>query len=153
MAKTIYLISIGKLSNRNIKAIAEDYIKRIIPFFHLKEIEIKELGYSEKQEIEREGEKILEVLIPGSFNICCDQKGINLSSEDFFEKLDKIFSNYKSTTFIIGGAFGLSEKVKAKSNFTLSLSEMTFTHQMARLIIVEQLYRYCMYKENHPFVK
>ncbi len=153
MAKTIYLISIGKLSNICIKGLVEDYIKRIKNFFEIVEIEIKEFGFSNKVEIEKEGNKIIESIAEKSFVIVCDQHGRKQSSEGFFKELDRVFNSFKSLTIIIGGAYGLSEKVKNNANLILSLSDMTFTHQLAKLIVVEQIYRYCMDKNNHPFIK
>lgn len=153
MAKTIYLISVGKITNKNLKSIIEEYIKRVSPFFEIIQKEIKEFGFSDQLEIEKEGEKILSLISDDSFIIVCDQNGEKLNSDLFFAKLDKSIQSFKSVTIVIGGAYGLSSKVKQKSNLILSLSPMTFTHQTARFVIVEQIYRYCMFKENHPFVK
>jgi len=153
MAKIIYLISVGKLSNQNISMVFNEYIKRISPFFKIIQKEIKEFGLKESEEINKESEKLLELISIDSFVIVCDQNGVSLSSEMFFEKLDNIIQKSKSITIIIGGAFGLSNQVKEKADLLLSLSPMTFTHQTARLIVIEQIYRYCMFKEKHPFVK
>ncbi|MCR4421713.1 MAG: 23S rRNA (pseudouridine(1915)-N(3))-methyltransferase RlmH [Exilispira sp.] len=153
MAKIIYLISVGKLSNQNISAICNEYIKRISPFFQIIQKEIKEFGLKESEEINKESEKLLELISKDSFVIVCDQNGVMLSSQNFFEKLDNIVQRSKSITIIIGGAYGLSNQVKEIADLILSLSPMTFTHQTARLILIEQIYRYCMFKEKHPFIK
>ncbi len=153
MAKIFYIISVGKLNDKNIKVLLDNYIKRINPYFKISEIEIKESGFSDKIEIEKESDKIIEVLPKNSFIIVCDQFGIKQSSQDLFNQFDKIFLSNKSLTIVIGGAFGLSIKVKEKADMILSLSDLTFTHQLAKLIVVEQIYRYCMFKANHPFVK
>lgn len=153
MAKTIYLICVGKLSNKGLQGLIDEYLKRINPFLSIKIIEIKELGFENNLEIEKESEKIFNHIEEQSFVIVCDEKGKNIDSDELFNNLDNAFINFKSVTFIIGGAFGLSEKVKNMANLILSLSKMTFTHQTARLIVVEQLYRYCMKKIGHPFVK
>ncbi|HPC37775.1 MAG TPA: 23S rRNA (pseudouridine(1915)-N(3))-methyltransferase RlmH [Exilispira sp.] len=153
MAKTIYFLVVGKLSNKNIKAIIDDYIKRTSSFFNIIQNEIKELGFTGKLEIEKEGEKINKNIEEDSFIIVCDEYGQKIDSQRFFTILDEIFVSYKSLTIIIGGSYGLSDDIKKKANLLLSLSNMTLTHQTARLLLTEQIYRYCMYKQNHPFVK
>lgn len=153
MPKIIYLISAGKLSNKNIKAVVDEYIKRILPFFSIIQYEIKESGLSKIIEIEKEKEKIESKIVNDSFIIVCDENGIELNSSQFFTKLDQAFISKKSITIIIGGAYGISDQIKKRANLLLSLSKMTFTHQLARLIIIEQIYRYCMNKQGHPFVK
>lgn len=153
MAKTIYFLVVGKLSNKNIKGIIDDYIKRISCFFNIIQNEIKELGFTGKLEIEKESEKMNKYIEDDSFIIVCDEYGQKIDSQRFFTILDEIFLSYKSLTIIIGGAYGLSDDIKKKANLLLSLSNMTLTHQTARLLVIEQIYRYCMYKQNHPFVK
>ncbi len=153
MAKTIYLISVGKATNKDISMIIEEYLKRISPFFEINSKEIKEFGLSSEAEKIKEGKKIIESIPNDSYIIVCDEKGKSLNSESFFNLIDRSLSNKKSISLIIGGAFGLSDEVRDKADLILSLSSMTLTHQIAKLVIVEQLYRYCMFKENHPFIK
>lgn len=153
MPKIIYLISVGKLTNKNIEAIINEYFKRISPFFKIIQYEIKESGLSGRLEIEKEKEKIEKRIIDDSFLIVCDENGLELNSSELFKSLDQAFISKKSITIIIGGAYGISDDIKKRANILLSLSKMTFTHQVARLIIIEQIYRYCMSKEGHPFVK
>ncbi|MFN3412280.1 MAG: 23S rRNA (pseudouridine(1915)-N(3))-methyltransferase RlmH [Exilispira sp.] len=153
MPKIIYLISVGKLSNKNIEAIINEYLKRISPFFKIIQYEIKELGLSGKIEIEKEKGKIKNKIMDDSFLIVCDQNGVELNSSELFKSLDQAFELKKSITIIIGGAYGISDDIKKRANLLLSFSKMTFTHQLARLVIIEQIYRYCMNKQGHPFVK
>lgn len=153
MAKTIYLISVGKATNKNISMIIEEYFKRISPFFEINSKEIKEFGLSCEAEKIKEGKKIIESIPGDSYIIVCDEKGKSFNSESFFNLIDRSLSSKKSISLIIGGAFGLSDEVKDKADLILSLSSMTLTHQIAKIVIVEQLYRYCMFKENHPFIK
>ena len=92
--------------------------------------------------IEEEGEKILSVLPQKSYKIALAVEGTMLSSEELAKKIDlSLTGGYSSISFIIGGAFGMSEKVKKSCDMMLSISRMTFTHRMMRVIILEQIYR------------
>ena len=87
-----------------------------------------------------------------SFLIVLDVAGETLTSEKFAEKISALnLRGISEITFIIGGAFGLSDSVRQAANFRLSLSAMTFTHQMARLILVEQIYRAFKINRNEPY--
>ena len=140
----IHIIQIGKTKDKNIAELVLEYIKRTSPYAKVKFITLNEekLTSSKTKEkiIQIEGEKILKN-ISSEFVVALDEKGKQFGSIDFAE----IIKNHKDAgqkiTFIIGGAFGLSNDVKAKANLTLSLSKMTFTHEMARLFLIEQVYR------------
>ena len=124
-----------------------EYVKRIKIFSN---IVIKEI--SECRTVDEEGEKLLAQVPQNSFLIVLDVAGETLTSEKFAEKISALnLRGISEITFIIGGAFGLSEKVRLAANFKLSLSQMTFTHQMARLILVEQIYRAFKINRNEPY--
>ena len=133
----INLITIGKLKEKFLVDGVNEYLKRIKIF---SKIEVKEIP--ECRTIDEEGKKLLAKVPQNSFLIVLDIAGVELTSEKFAEKISDLnLRGISEITFIIGGAFGLSEEVKNFADFRLSLSKMTFTHQMARLIIVEQIYR------------
>ena len=133
----INLITIGKLKEKFLIEGVSEYIKRIKIYA---KIEVKEI--LECKTVEEEGKKLLAQIPKESFVIVLDVGGEELNSEEFAKKLDELTLRGKSNiTFIIGGAFGISEEVKNVANFRLSLSKMTFTHQIARFLIVEQIYR------------
>ena len=140
----IHIIQIGKTKDKNIEELVAEYIKRTSPYAKVEFTSLNEekLTSSKTKEkiIEIEGEKILKN-ISSEFVVALDEKGKQFGSIDFAE----IIKNHKDAgqkiTFIIGGAFGLSNAVKTKANLTLSLSKMTFTHEMARLFLMEQVYR------------
>lgn len=133
----INLITIGKLKEKFLVEGVGEYLKRIKNYA---KIEVKEI--LECKTVEEEGKKLLAQVPQESYVIVLDVGGEELNSEEFAKKLNELTLRGKSNiTFIIGGAFGISEEIKENANFRLSLSKMTFTHQMARFLIVEQIYR------------
>ena len=114
-----------------------EYVKRLKPFAT---VEIKEVP--EQRSIDDEGERLLSLIPKDSWMCLLDIGGVEMSSEQFAAKLESLMLEGKSQwTFVIGGAFGVSEKLRAAADFRLSLSRMTFTHQMTRVILIEQIYR------------
>ena len=143
----INLITIGKLKEKFLVEGVAEYIKRIKIF---SKIEVKEI--SECRTIDEEGEKLLAQVPKNSFLIVLDVAGEALTSEKFAEKISALnLRGISEITFIIGGAFGLSDEIRLAANFKLSLSNMTFTHQMARLILVEQIYRAFKINRGEPY--
>lgn len=140
----IHIIQIGKTKDKNIAELVSEYIKRTSPYAKIEFITLNEekLTSSKTKEkiIELEAEKILKN-ISGDFVVALDETGKQFNSIDFAEIIKKQKDEGQKINFIIGGAFGLSSAVKAKANLTLSLSKMTFTHEMARLFLMEQVYR------------
>jgi len=140
----IYIIQIGKTKDKNIAELVSEYIKRTSPYAKVEFITLNEekLTSSKTKEkiIELEGEKILKN-ISSEFVVALDEKGKQFASTDFARIIKKQKDAGQKITFIIGGAYGLSNEVKAKANLILSLSKMTFTHEMARLFLMEQVYR------------
>lgn len=140
----IHIIQIGKTKDKNIEELVLEYIKRTSLYAKVKFTTLNEekLTSSKTKEkiIQIEGEKILKN-ISSEFVVALDEKGKQFASTDFAGIIKKQKDAGQKITFIIGGAFGLSNNVKAKANLTLSLSKMTFTHEMARLFLMEQVYR------------
>ena len=143
---TIKLLAIGKTDNKNLQSLIEDYQKRLS--FYIKfdlEIlpDIKNVkNLSESQQKEKEGELILAKITPTDQLILLDENGKSFSSVAFSEELQKkMNAGIKTLVFVIGGPYGFSEAVYAKAQGKISLSPLTFSHQMVRLFFIEQLYR------------
>ena len=143
----INIIVIGKLKEKFLIDAANEYLKRLKPYATIEIIEIPE-----GKTIDIEGEKIFSRLNFDSWICLLDVNGENISSEDFAKKISELtLSGQSNLTFIIGGAFGISQKLKNSAQFKLSLSKMTFTHQMARIILLEQIYRSFKINRNEPY--
>jgi 23S rRNA (pseudouridine1915-N3)-methyltransferase len=142
----IKLLLIGKTDTEYIKQGIEEYEKRIkhyIPYESIVIPAIKNIaGYSQSEIKTREAEQLIKRITVSDFLVLLDEKGRELSSVEFSGFLSQRFSSgIRSLVFIIGGAFGVTETIKKKANIILSLSQMTFSHQMVRLFFLEQLYR------------
>jgi 23S rRNA (pseudouridine1915-N3)-methyltransferase len=153
---TIKLLAIGKTDNKNLQSLMDDYQKRLS--FYIKfELEllpdIKNVkNLSESQQKEKEGELILAKITPTEQLILLDENGKSFSSVAFSEELQKkMNSGIKTLVFVIGGPYGFSETVYAKAQGKISLSSMTFSHQMVRLFFIEQLYRGFTILKNEPY--
>lgn len=145
----ITIVAIGKLKEKFLVEGVAEYLKRLRLFSR---IEIREIP--ECRTVEEEGKKILAQIPKDSFVFVLDVAGGAITSENFAEKISNLnLRGISNITFVIGGAFGLSEEVKKISDFRLSLSEMTFTHQMARLILLEQIYRAFKINRGEPYHK
>lgn len=129
------IISVG--SNKMFKAQELEYLARITRFAKAELVELKEdKSRHENEVIRKEGEMILARIKERNF-FALDPKGISISTEDF----EKRIRNRAYVVFVIGGANGLSDDVKRRSEKLISMSAMTFTHEMARVILLEQIYR------------
>jgi 23S rRNA (pseudouridine1915-N3)-methyltransferase len=89
--------------------------------------------------------------IQNTFLICLDERGKSFDSINFSKKLLDLFEHYPDITFLIGGADGLDDQVLAESNLKLSLSKMTLPHQLAKIVLIEQIYRAISISKNHPY--
>ena len=152
----IKLITIGKTDNKNLQSLIDEYQKRLSFYikFDLDIIpDIKNIkNLSESQQKDKEGEMILAKITPTDQLILLDEKGITFSSIDFSEELQKkMNSGLKTLVFVIGGPYGFSDKVYDKAQGKISLSLMTFSHQMVRLFFIEQLYRGFTILKNEPY--
>lgn len=153
---TIKLIAIGKTDNSNLQSLIEDYSKRLN--FYIKFLveiipDIKNVkNLSEDQQKQKEGELILNKLSATDVLVLLDENGMQFDSVNFSEYLQKYMNaGIKQLVFVIGGPYGFSEDVYKKSNGKLSLSKMTFSHQMIRLFFIEQLYRGFTILKNEPY--
>ncbi len=152
----IKLITIGKTDNKNLQSLIDEYTKRLSFYikFDLDIIpDIKNVkNLSEAQQKEKEGELILSKITPTDHLILLDENGKTFSSVGFSEFLQKkMNAGVKTLVFVIGGPYGFSDKVYEKAIGKVSLSEMTFSHQMVRLFVIEQIYRGFTILKNEPY--
>ncbi|WP_271392900.1 23S rRNA (pseudouridine(1915)-N(3))-methyltransferase RlmH [Aequorivita sinensis] len=152
----ITLLAIGKTDNKQLQSLMDDYIKRLgfyIPF----ELEVipdikNAKNLSEALQKQAEGDEILKRTNTADVLILLDEKGKTYTSEGFSQFLQKkMNSGLKNLIFVIGGPYGFSEEVYKRANEKVSLSSMTFSHQMVRLFFIEQLYRGFTILRNEPY--
>ena len=152
----IKLLAIGKTDDKNLQTLIEQYQKRLSFYvkFDLEIVpDIKNVNnLSEKEQKEKEGELILAKISPTDQLILFDENGKAFSSVGFSEYLQKkMNSGVKTLVFVIGGPYGFSDLVHQKATEKVSLSQMTFSHQMIRLFVVEQIYRAFTILRNEPY--
>ena len=142
----IKIIALGKIKEKFLKEGIDEFLKRLTPYASVEIVELPALEIKDENLTERvlkeEGEKILSHIKPQSFVITMEIKGKMLSSDEFAEKIQYLTNDGVSEIiFVIGSSCGISPIVSERANFKLSMSKMTFLHQFARLILVEQIYR------------
>lgn len=142
----IKIIAIGKIKEKFLKEGIDEFLKRLTPYAAVEVIELSPVEIKDEHLIERaldeEGEKILSYIKPQSYVITMEIKGKELSSEEFAEKIVELTNDGQGEiVFVIGSSCGISKNVSARANFKMSMSKMTFLHQFARLILIEQIYR------------
>ncbi|MDX1278907.1 23S rRNA (pseudouridine(1915)-N(3))-methyltransferase RlmH [Oceanihabitans sediminis] len=153
---TIKLLAIGKTDNKQLQSLINDYTKRLGHYIKF-ELEIipdlkKVKNLSEAQQKQKEGELILAKLNNTDVLILLDENGKQMDSVGFSNYLQKhMNSGIKQLVFVIGGPYGFSEEVYSKAQGKLSLSKMTFSHQMVRLFVIEQIYRGFTILKNEPY--
>ncbi len=152
----IRLLAIGKTDNKSLQTLIDDYTKRLSFYvkFDLEVIpDIKNVkNLSEAQQKEKEGELILSKLSATDQLILLDENGTTFSSVGFSDYLQKkMNAGIKTLVFVIGGPYGFSEDIYKKAQGKVSLSEMTFSHQMVRLFVIEQIYRGFTILRNEPY--
>ncbi len=152
--KTVLTV-VGKTTNKHIVACINDYVERIghyMPFTLNVIPELKNTkSLSEQQQKEREGELILSALQAGDVVVLLDEHGKELRSVDFARWLERKQQSARRLVFVIGGPYGFSPAVYQRADEQLSLSKMTFSHQMVRLVFTEQLYRACTIIRGEPY--
>lgn len=147
--QNVTLICIGKLKEQYLRDAVAEYVKRLSVLCKLSIVELPAEKLSDnpsQKEIENalqnEGKKILEKIPKGAFVYTMCIEGRQKTSEELSREMEDLaVRGFGSVAFIIGGSFGLSENVKAASNYRLSMSKMTFPHQVARVMLLEQIYR------------
>lgn len=157
----ISIICIGKLKERYWQEAVSEYSKRLKNYCKLKIVELKETklslnaGTAETEAVRiSEGKEILSRLGENTFVIVLEIKGERMDSEKFAKKIERLGNDGKSDiSFVIGGSLGLSREVSARADYRLSFSDMTFPHQMMRVILLEQIYRCFKINKNEPYHK
>lgn len=145
----ITIACVGKIKEKYLTAGIDEFTKRLTPFCKLEVVSINEERMpdnpspAEKQQIlEKETQRLLGIIPENSYVILLDVIGKQLSSPELAEKIDALALQGSShITFVIGGAFGYTDALRKRADFALSFSKMTFTHQMIRLLLIEQIYR------------
>lgn len=149
------LIVVGKTVDKNIIKGIEDYVGRIAHYMPFEIIVIPELKNTKKlstaSQKEQEGELILKQLQPSDTVVLLDEHGKEYRSIEFAAWIEKQQQTARCLVFVVGGPYGFSDAVYSRANSKLSLSKMTFSHQMIRLLFVEQIYRACTIIKGEPY--
>lgn len=152
--KTI-LILVGKTTDKHFQAGISDYVERIGHYMPFDIVTIPELkntkNLSEEQQKTMEGELILKQLQPSDTLVLLDEHGKELRSIELAKWLEQKQQTARRLVFVIGGPYGFSEAVYSRTNEKLSLSKLTFSHQMVRLVFTEQIYRACTIIKGEPY--
>ena len=152
----ILLLTVGKTKNQYLIQGISEYQKRLKHYIRFDILEIPNVRnskhFSDIELIKKEGKLILEKIQSNDYLVLLEEKGKEFTSSAFAEKLQTwMLSAKKRVVFVVGGAYGFSEEIYNRSNEKLSLSRMTFSHQMVRLFFVEQLYRGYTILNNEPY--
>jgi len=149
------LILVGKTINKHFVAGIEDYADRISHYMPFEIVTIPELrntkNLSEDQQKTSEGELILRQIQPSDTMVLLDEHGKEFRSIEYARWLQQRQQTARRLVFVIGGPYGFSDAVYSRANEKISLSKMTFSHQMVRLIFTEQLYRACTIIKGEPY--
>ena len=149
------LILVGKTTNKHLATVIDDYVGRIGHYMPFSVVVVPELkntkALSEEQQKEREGELILQKIKPTDTLVLLDERGSELDSVAFSQWLQRKQSSARNLVFVIGGPYGFSKAVYNRADEQLSLSRMTFSHQLIRVVFAEQLYRACTIIKGEPY--
>lgn len=157
----IRILAIGKIKEPYLKQGIDEYLKRIKPYSQIEIVEVSDEPVSDNPkdaEINHvkdvEGERVLKLLKPQDYLISLDLNKKQFTSPEFATFLqEKFVQGGSNVTFVIGGSYGLSDALKKRANDAISLSNMTFLHQMTRLILLEQIYRAFKINRNETYHK
>mgnify|MGYP002622401511 CR=1 FL=1 len=157
----IKIIAVGKIKEKYLSDAVNEYSKRINAYTRLNIIQVNDESCPERasgsvmeQVKMREGQRILDNISDKDYVITLEIKGRKLSSEHFAEHMESLRVEGRSdVAFVIGGSLGLSPEVSARADFKLSFSDMTFPHQLMRVILLEQIYRSYKIARNEPYHK
>ncbi|MDU5756131.1 MAG: 23S rRNA (pseudouridine(1915)-N(3))-methyltransferase RlmH [Veillonella sp.] len=154
-----YVICIGKLKDAYLRDGVAEFVKRMRPYGGITITELNESKIGDKpsdvdrkQVVIEEGERLLKNVPKNAYTVLLDVHGKTMSSEDLAKTVAKLeVDGVSDMAFIVGGAFGVSDELRRSVNYKLSFSPMTFTHQMVRLLLVEQIYRASKINRNEPY--
>lgn len=143
----IKIICVGKLKEDYLKSGVSDYVKRISKYHKINVIEVSD------SDIDNEEKEIIKHIDSRDYVISLCIEGEMLSSLELSRKIDNIFIVYSTITFVIGGSYGISSRIKERSNMRLSFSKMTFPHGLFRIMLLEQIYRSFKINNNESYHK
>ena len=157
----ITILSVGKIKEKYLKDAISEYKKRLSRYCKLEIIEVADENTpehaSKKEELkirEKEGERLLKHIREDAYVITLEITGNELSSEQFARKVEQLgVTGNSHVYFVVGGSIGLGENIKARSNYPLSFSKMTYPHQLMRVILLEQIYRGYRIVRGEPYHK
>lgn len=154
----IKIIALGKIKEKFLKEGLEEFLKRLTPYCSLDIIELSPIEIKDENLIDKvldeEGEKILSLLKSSAYVVTLEIGGRMFSSEEFSQKIEELINGgISELVFVIGSSCGISKKVSARADLKMSMSKMTFLHQFARLILVEQIYRAFKIMKNEKYHK
>ena len=151
----IKIIGIGKIKDKNLSSLIDDYQKKINRYHKIEIVEVKDepIRDNEKDVLDIEASRVLKLIQEQDYVILLDLHGKEIDSLEFAKKIDQLFISKPRIVFVIGGSLGLGEKLLQRANYRLKLSEMTFLHGMTRLILVEQIYRAFKILNNETYHK
>lgn len=150
----ILVVAVGKLKEPHFRAAADEYLKRLRPYADVRVIEVadQDLAKGEAAARRAEAESVLRALPEGAHVIALDARGTQRTSEEFAERLSDLALEGRSTVaFVVGGSAGLDASVIVRADETLSLGAMTFPHQLARVVLLEQIYRAFRIARGEPY--
>ena len=154
----IKIIALGKIKEKFLKDGIDEFLKRLTPYasveiVELTPIEIRDENLTQKA-LEQEGEKILSIINNDTYLITLEIEGKQISSEEFAVKINDLCNTgVNEVAFVIGSSYGIGKNVKARANYKLSFSKMTFLHTYARLFLLEQIYRAFKILKNETYHK
>ena len=154
-----YVVCIGKLKDAYLREGVAEFVKRMRPYGGITITELNESKIGDKpsdvdrkQVVAEEGDRLLKAVPKNAYTVLLDVYGKPMSSEELAKTVSKLeVDGVSDMAFIIGGAFGVSDTLRQTVNYKLSFSPMTFTHQMVRLLLVEQIYRASKINRNEPY--
>ncbi|MDO4377931.1 MAG: 23S rRNA (pseudouridine(1915)-N(3))-methyltransferase RlmH [Erysipelotrichia bacterium] len=153
----ISIVAVGKIKEKSLATLIAEYVKRISAYSKIEIIEVNDEPNDKLEEekvLSLEGERILRQIKKDSYVILLSLQGKQSDSVEFAQQLSKINTYHSShITFVIGGSLGVSKQVEQRADYMLNLSKMTFPHNIARLIILEQIYRAYKILNNETYHK
>ena len=150
----ISVVAVGKIKEKSLQNLIDEYLKRISGYTRINVIEVADEPNDRSDVLQIEGQRILKQLRDDAYVILLDLQGREVDSASF-SKLIQDINTYRSShiAFVIGGSLGVSEEVRKRADYRLKISEMTFPHNLARLIILEQIYRAYKIANNETYHK
>ena len=149
------IISVGKLRNKHFRALTDDYLNRLQRYLPVDEIEVRESSMRQQnvsKGTEEEADSLMAAASDGAYDVALDEGGKQISSRELAKWIDDwMISGVKYVSFYIGSADGLNRSIRKSSRRTMSMSKMTLPHEMARMVLAEQLYRAMSIIRGEPY--